>query len=408
MLKKVFFLILTFLVMACAHENVKPVDANGIFINEIAAKGGQDWIEIYNDLDVQQDLTGYVVYDDTKVRYTLPSLTIASKGFLVLLCDGTGTGTNTNFRLSSAGESVYLEDPQGRLVDKVEFPAMSGSQSYSRFPDGGTELLLTGEPTQGSSNGNGQYATLRNAVRDPLIPGLSSAVKITVEAFDPKGLVSVKLFYRFNNNPFQFTSMSLSSGLYTATIPAAGNSGQMDYYIEAINSINLISVQPSTAPTEPYFYILTTDPIPNLVINEYLASNISCCSDPDGLAGEFDDWIEIFNKGNTAVDLGGMYLSDSIANPFKFRIPLGQAAKTTVAPGGYLVIYADEQGTQGPLHANFKLNQLGEQVGLFFKDGRTIDTRIFGIQESDKSEGRKPNGSSTWSKMSPTRGSSNQ
>ena len=394
--------------MACAHENVKPVDANGIFINEVAAKGGQDWIEIYNNLDAAEDLTGYVVYDDANIRYTLPALTIAAKGFVVLICDGTGSGTNTNFRLSSAGEAVYLEDPQGRLVDKVEFPAMTGSQSYARFPDGGTELLLTGESTRGSSNGSGQYATLRNAAREPLIPGLSNSVKITVEAFDPKGLKSLKLYYRFNNNPFQFASMSLSAGLYTATIPAAGATGQMDYYIEAINSIDLISVQPSTAPTEPYFYILTTDPIPNLVINEYLASNVSCCSDPDGLAGEFDDWIEIFNKGNSAVDVGGMYLSDSIANPFKFRIPLGQSTKTTIAPGGYLVIYADEQGTQGPLHASFKLNQLGEQVGLFFKDGRTIDTRIFGVQEADKSEGRKPNGSSTWSKMTPTRGSANQ
>ncbi|MFZ9982553.1 MAG: lamin tail domain-containing protein [Cyclobacteriaceae bacterium] len=402
------YVFLFYIIFSCTHEDVKPVQENGIYINEIAAKGGEDWLEIYNNLDRSENLGGYFIYDDPDLKFKLPNINIPAKGFIVLICDGTGTGSNPNFRLSSAGEVVFLESPDGALVDKVLFPAMSGSQSFARFPDGAAELFLTGEPTRGISNGSGQVPTLRNAKRDPLIPGISGQVNISVEAADPRGLKSVKLFFRFNGASYQFVNMTLNADLYTASIPAAGTTGQMDYYIEAVNTLNLTGRQPSSAPGTPYFYILNNDPLPALVINEYLAFNAGCCTDPDGAAGEFDDWIEIYNKGNIPVDLAGMYLSDSIANPFKFRIPATNSSATTIPAGGFLVIYADEQGTQGPLHANFKLSQFGEQVGLFFIDGRTIDTRVFGAQEADKSEGRKPDGSEVWTKMNPTRGTANQ
>jgi hypothetical protein len=403
-----FFVFLLISSFSCTREDVRPVEENGIYINEISAKGGEDWLEIYNDLNRDENLGGYFIYDDPGLKFELPDINIPAKGFVVFVCDGTGVGYNTNFKLSSAGEVVFLESPDGKLVDKVLFPAMSGSQSFARFPDGAIELLLTGEPTRGISNGTGQVATLRNTRRDPLIPSVSSQVNISVEVTDPKGIKSVKLFFRFKGAPYQFVNMSLNAGVYTASIPAAGTTGQMDYYIEAVNSLDLVSYQPSSAPASPYFYLLNNDPLPALVINEYLAFNVGCCTDPGGTAGEFDDWIEIYNKGNVSVDLAGMHLSDSIANPFKFRIPATNSTVTTIPPGGYLVIYADEQGSQGPLHASFKLSQFGEQVGLFYKDGRTIDTRTFGSQEADKSEGRKPDGSATWTKMNPTRGTANQ
>ena len=408
MIKKLILLAFCQIFLFCTREEIKPINSNGIFLNEVAAKVGEDWIEIYNDLEIAVDLSGYKIYDSSEKPYTLSGLTISPKGYLVLICDGTGTGITTSFRLSSSGEAVSLESPNGQLVDKVEYPSMSGSQSYARFPDGGSELLLTGSPTQGFSNGAGQTPTLRNVIRDPLIPSISTSVKISAEVLDSKGLKSVKLNYRFNSNPFQVIPMTLIGSNYVASIPPTGATGQIDYYIEAINNRDLKSIKPVTAPSVSYFYILNTDPIPPLVINEYLSANVSCCSDPDGFIGEFDDWIEIFNPGDVPVDIGGMYLSDSLANPFKYRVPSGQSSKTTIAAGGYLVIYADEQGNQGPLHINFKLSQFGEEIGLFYKDGRKIDTRIFGPQEIDISEGRTPNGSPAWSKMIPTRGSANK
>ena len=56
-----------------------------------------------------------------------------------------------------------------------------------------------------------------------------------------------------------------------------------------------------------------------VVINEVMASNVGSFSDPQG---DFDDWIELYNTGDTPVFLGGMCLTDDLDAPTKWQIPL--------------------------------------------------------------------------------------
>ncbi len=80
-----------------------------------------------------------------------------------------------------------------------------------------------------------------------------------------------------------------------------------------------------------------------------------------------------------------------------------------IPAGGFLLIWADEQGSQGKLHANFQLSGSGEEVGLYYIDGRTIDFRTYGSQAENVSFGRTPDGGDTWRNFSaPTPGRSNQ
>jgi hypothetical protein len=135
-----------------------------------------------------------------------------------------------------------------------------------------------------------------------------------------------------------------------------------------------------------------------VVINELLASNNSL-ADPQG---EFDDWIELYNLGNAAVDAGGMYLTDDPSAPTKWRIPLGQAAQTTIPPHGYLLIWADRDTADPGLHASFALDAGGEELVLLQADGVTvIDSISFGEQRAGVSYGRFPDGTDTWSLMEP-------
>ncbi|MHC4586750.1 MAG: lamin tail domain-containing protein, partial [Planctomycetota bacterium] len=71
-----------------------------------------------------------------------------------------------------------------------------------------------------------------------------------------------------------------------------------------------------------------------LVINEFMASNSSSARDPQG---QYDDWIEIYNYGSVAIDIGGFYLTDNPAVPTKWRIPDTNPAVTTIGAGGYLL-----------------------------------------------------------------------
>ncbi len=92
------------------------------------------------------------------------------------------------------------------------------------------------------------------------------------------------------------------------------------------------------------------DPTSSLVINEILAANKKSAKDPQG---EFDDYIELFNPTDKAIDVSGMYVSDSAEALKKWKLPEG----TKVAAGSYLVLWADgdDKATEG-LHLNFKLS----------------------------------------------------
>jgi hypothetical protein len=88
-----------------------------------------------------------------------------------------------------------------------------------------------------------------------------------------------------------------------------------------------------------------------------------------------------------------MYLTDDRTRPTKWRIPPTQP----LAAGATLLVWADEDQSQGPLHANFKLAQAGEEILLFDSDGVTLlDEIVFGPQLADVSTGRLRDGEQPW------------
>ena len=132
----------------------------------------------------------------------------------------------------------------------------------------------------------------------------------------------------------------------------------------------------------------------DVVINEYLASNDACCTDENG---DYDDFIELYNGSTASVDVGGMYITDDLADPTAYQIPTTSPDSTTIAPGEFLLLWSDDDLEQGILHLEFKLGKSGEQIGLYASDGETVvDTLTFGAQTDDISIGRSPDGSDTW------------
>lgn len=390
-------------------EDVAPVVTEGLFLNEIYASG-DDWVELYNDLETSKDISGYFIYDNVATRYKIPAGTsIPAKGFLVLICNDLGSGLNTNFKLTSSGETVFLENASGTLIDRVEFPELNAGQSYGRYPDGSTALAISGTTTKGSANGTSQAPAISTVTREPLVPALNQPVAITATLITNSGISSVKLFHRFNGGAYSSLDMTLSGTSYTATIPGVATTGLVEYYVEAKGTNGKATYEPATAPAKTKDYLLNTDILPQLVINEFMAFNSTCCPDDDGGVNEFDDWIEIYNTGNVAVNLGGMYLSDSKANPFNHKLPTDNPSATTIQPGGYLILWADSQPDQGPLHLSFGLSNAGEDIGLYYLDGRTVDVYTFGAQNENSSWGRTSDGATTWKSFSaPTPGLSNQ
>lgn len=381
--------------------------AEGLFINEIYASG-DDWVELYNSTDHTKDISGYRIHDDG-AEYQLPEgVTVAAHGFLVIYCDDLNDGLHTNFKLSSAGERVTLKNADNEVAEAVTYPKLDNGQSYGRYPDGSDDFSISGITSIGSSNNESNAPAITTVTRTPIVPAINQAVIIQAELTNIAQLSTVKLFYRFNSGSYTEAVMTKPGAYYTATIPAqgAGVTGKMEYYVEAKSTTGATSYKPFDAPGDAYYYLLNNDVLPTttLFINEIMASSTTCCPDNDGGTNEFDDWIEIYNAGGAAIDLSGMYLSDDLADPFQFKIPNG----ISIPAGGFLVFWADEQGSQGPFHMNFKLSKSGETVGLFYIDGRIIDSHTFSDQNDNKSLERSTDGGSSWQQTtSPTQGTSN-
>lgn len=164
-MKKIFLasiLIFLGIFLSCSREEpfVAPEPTPPtILINEVYSRGDSlnpDWIEIYNPTGTQIDLSGYKVYDSggqsgSKPKKEFPSGSIVPvNGFLVIVVDDTMA---SGFGLSSSGETVWLENSTGNVIDNVTFPALGLDSSYARNPNGSSNWVVLSPYTKGVSNG---------------------------------------------------------------------------------------------------------------------------------------------------------------------------------------------------------------------------------------------------------------
>jgi hypothetical protein len=130
-------------------------------------------------------------------------------------------------------------------------------------------------------------------------------------------------------------------------------------------------------------------PISGLYINEIQTSGASLVKDEDN---SDQDWIEIYNDGATAVNLGGFGLSDVITQPLKWTFP-----SVSIAPKSYLLVWASGKNRTSPqLHTNFKIDKDGEALVLARPDGSAVDTLPPVAVPADASYGRRPDGSANF------------
>lgn len=273
-------------------------------------------------------------------------------------------------------------------------------------PPPGTQTLLGLIPfvqarynhLHGHADLSAPRASLSNLAHTPANPNPTQGVTVTVAASSLAA--SVKLYYR-GVGPFQSTAMfddgqhgdgAAGDGVFGALLPPQAPGTIADYYVETATSTGLATYLPSTAELEiacPKFvtgWPVATSPIR---INEFVAQNQTGIVDENL---QHEDWLELYNTANQPVVLDGMRLSDDLMQ-LKWTIPTG----TTIPPHGTVLVWCDEDGTQGPMHANFKLSATGELVALWDAAGQNLlDSFAFGQQLSDVSTGRILDGGSAW------------
>ncbi len=348
------------------------------------------------------------ITDDPLVptRRQLPAgLVVPAGGHLLLWASDETSVDHLGFKLNGIGEAVALFDRLDRglgLIDAVFYAPQAIDVSWGRYPDGSAQWKALDSPSPGTAN-RLFPPTFAQVTRVPRWPAAGQTATVRAQVTAGARPISVTVWVDTGSG-FASNTLTPSGSFYQATLPAQPAGTLVRYYFEAVDAYGQRTGYPSTAPQNPERYRVDYTP-PPLVVNEFLALNNTVIRDE---AGQYEDWLELYNTGTETLNLGGLYLSDDFGNPRKWSLPL----TLTLAPGGFLLIWCDEDADQGLLHASFKLSGGGEEIVLFADDAHgnvPIDWITFGPQTPDISYGRQPDGAAIWITFAaPTPGRSNQ
>ncbi len=373
-----------------------------------------EFVELVNNGPSPVDISGFTISDAIQIRFTVPSGKIVPPGeSVVVFGGGTPTGAFGNaaanglvfaaggagLSLNNASDTITIKDNFGVVVDAKIYPppASDEDQSITRSPDitGGfaAHRSAAGSNDRRFSPGtriNGAPFTTTDPVIDSISPDFavvgSDAVQITITGSNFQAASRV----RVDNSPV--TTLFDNANRLSAEIPAS---------VTAVTGAHTVTVE-NPGPVVSNSVAFTV--ISAIGINEYMADP------PDGPAGDAngdgsrdssqDEFVEIVNRTNSPVDVGGFSVSDTDSIRFTFPpatiIPAGEAA--VIFGGG------NPTGEFGNARANnllFKsvlsLNNSGDAI--IIKDGANniVETVSFGSAEggANQSINRNPDGSGT-------------
>lgn len=314
-------------------------------------------------IDANQDNSRVSNWGDSESwRYAVYTGTVA----------GTNASPGTNFLLflNTIGE-VYIDD----------INVVLGTQpgvGPNIIVNGDFESPLSGPWTVLGNHSNSVITTsishsgaacLRAVASGP--GSASSALRQYIPPFPSNTVCTLSFYYRPSTNGTNVTlrtNPGSSFNSITAFRPLVFTPG-------FANSI--------AVPMAPY------DP---LWLNELQPNNLTGILDNNG---EREPWIELYNSGQSALDLSGYYLTDNYdTNLTKWQFPAG----TSLAPGAFKVIWADGQPGQSAganLHTSFRLNNTTGSVALvrlINNEPQVTDYLTYSGVGPDLSYGAYPNG----------------
>jgi len=130
-----------------------------------------------------------------------------------------------------------------------------------------------------------------------------------------------------------------------------------------------------------------------IVINEYSASNLDNIKD---FFNKTEDWVEIYNTNNEALDISGWYISDKEDNMLKWNFP----SNTVIAANGFIKVFCS--GNDGlfdeEYHTNFKLTQTkGDDILVISNPNKNVvDSLSLNLTLAEHSNCRNVDGGENW------------
>ncbi len=250
---------------------------------------------------------------------------------LIFSC-GYAISSNTNADMLPTTSSSQLEDNQSssNSLKKLNQQATTGPSgailSWDIDKDGNADALTDGLMVLRYTFGLRDESLTNNVISSDsnlsaTEVGAELEATMAIADIDANGQVDaltdglLLLRYLFGLNDDSLTDSAIGTGAVRSTTEAVKQ--YLDDNMPGVNSGVLAG---------------------NIIINEAASSN-STFDDEDG---DSPDWFELFNNGDTAVDLTGWSVTDDSLEPTKWVFP-----QTVLAPGAYMRIWASNKDRLG-------------------------------------------------------------
>ena len=324
--------------------------------------------------------------------------------------DGDGdldlVGAGLDGKISVIENEGDLLRTQKLKITSFESPGLTDVRSLQVLDenkDGDWDIFVTG--TAGNAlflGGKGISFTLQN--RDTFKLDITGTSSVMAD-FDGDGSVDLAVADSHSNTLSVFTrkneaspwelalTTSVPSAMYLATGDLDGDGkpdlvGSGDVLWTALSS-RRSRVVPSAGEEKGHAVM------DQVVINEFLASNLTLPLDADG--GRTSDWIELFNGSATGLGLQGWSLqliketAPGVSTTNTFNFP---ATTVLNAKGRVLIVATDKKRT--PMHTGFAISAEGGSLVLRGKQGQVVDRIDYPAQDPDHSYCRFRDGAQGW------------
>jgi hypothetical protein len=344
-----------------------------------------DWVELYNPWVTELNLGGWrleVTEPGGEINsFTFPAgQVIAGNGRKLVLCaNNAGPGLiATGYRLPDGGATVRLIAPDNQVSDTVTYPRQRADIAYARYSDGVIAFTSTMMATPGSPNlyTGAIPPALRFRGFDTVNFTANVPLRLFAEADDDSAVLGVSLSWRrvdILNDPWhrvlfyddgRHQDGAVADGLFSGVLESGLPDGAaLQFYLEASDANNKTTYLPeSPAEAEDsggsrlYVLAFGQSRAP-LEITEVVSDNTTVYEDE---AMGTPDYVEIANVSGEPVPLTDYALSDQTLDPDKrFLFP-----PLVLEPGQTILVLCDDNPSQGPTHAKFKLDNDGDRVYL--------------------------------------------
>ena len=333
-----------------------PPPGENIQINEImydapTPEPDNEWVELFNPTDTPISIGG-LFFEDNVGSFEIPAgNTVPAQSYFVLGYSSGAAGgivdlvygmTAANISFANSGDTVTLRTDT-QIVDQVGYQgSWDGDEPYSLSRKFSGTVSQDQTSWGKSIDTNGTPGAVNYV--DTLPPLITHTPKSVAAAGKDIGIQSVItdniakevelgkawLYYRTEGETAytQLTMNRVAIEDWTAIIPSIDvETPAIEYYMEAMDPSNNIGTF-ATSDTPQSISIVTIDT--KIVINEFMYDPAT--NEPD------NEWIEIYNYGNTSENLSGWKLSDG---EDEFIIPDG----TSIDALGYVVFERSESAT---------------------------------------------------------------